>query len=129
MHCIHHILYIVKIYFMSCLSSHLTSHHSTLISYVPSNSLSFKQYNLKFFSFCVYTAQCPALSDVLNSVLDMSGRLAGSTATYTCKIGYELNGAGVLTCQSDTTWDHPPPNCVERTIGMLTCAVSCTPFT
>ena len=33
------------------------------------------------------------------------------TATFTCSTGYELVGDSTLTCQSDGTWDSPPPVC------------------
>lgn len=72
--------------------------------------------------FIPCTVQCPNLSDPLNGVLDMRGRSTGSTATYTCNIGFELSGADILTCQDNATWDNPPPNCVARIIGKLTLA-------
>ena len=45
----------------------------------------------------------------------MTGRATGDTATYTCNTGFQLMGAGTVTCQSDGKWSDPPPTC--RRIG------------
>ena len=64
------------------------------------------------------TALCPDLSDPANGMVSMTANSVGDTATFTCDAGYELNGADVLTCQSDGTWDNPPPTCESIGIGM-----------
>ena len=56
-------------------------------------------------------ALCPDLSDPANGMVTMTGNLAGDTATYTCDLGFQLNGASVLNCQTDGTWDNSLPTC------------------
>ena len=50
-------------------------------------------------------------------MVSMTGNSAGDTATYTCDPGFQLNGASVLNCQTDGTWDNPLPTC-EYTEGI-----------
>ena len=37
----------------------------------------------------------------------------GSTATYTCNTGYQLDGDSTRTCQSDETWSGSAPTCTR----------------
>ena len=55
---------------------------------------------------------CPPLADPANGMVMWTGLTPGSTATYTCDVGFELNGAQTRTCQiSDGTWSGDPPTC------------------
>ena len=69
--------------------------------------------------FCYLTppnsiALCPTLTDPANGIVTWTGLTPGSTATYTCDVGFELNGVETRTCQSDGTWSDDPPTC-DRT--------------
>ena len=59
-------------------------------------------------------ALCPSLTDPANGMVMWTGLNPGSTATYTCDEGFELNGVETRTCQSDGTWSDVPPTC-DRT--------------
>lgn len=38
----------------------------------------------------------------------------GSKCTYTCNIGYYLEGDNYTECNSSITWSHPKPKCEGR---------------
>ena len=59
--------------------------------------------------FNISVALCPSLTDPANGTVTWTGLTPGSTATYTCDEGFELNR--VQTCQSDGTWSDDPPTC------------------
>ena len=67
--------------------------------------------------------ECPELSHHLangNITLSSPERLSGTTATYTCDSGYELNltsGSEVRTCQANGTWSGSPLACVGMQIS------------
>ena len=70
--------------------------------------------------FCYLTspisvALCPILTDPANGMVTWTGLTPGSTATYTCDEGFELNGVQNRTCQSDGAWSDVPPTC-DRTL-------------
>ena len=50
---------------------------------------------------------------VLNGfLLNWGGRVPfGASITYHCNEGFDVVGSNILTCQSDGTWDTPPPRC------------------
>ena len=54
---------------------------------------------------------CPNLTDLAHGMVQSTGSHEGDTAIHTCNVGFELVGAPVLICQSDGTWDNPPPVC------------------
>ena len=54
---------------------------------------------------------CPALTDPVNGVVSLSGVTQGSTATYTCNIGFTISGALTRTCGSSGAWLQPEPSC------------------
>ena len=65
------------------------------------------------------TAQCPEIQDPDDGmVTTTSRRLSGSTATYTCKSGFELldltPGSDLRTCQPDGTWSGSEAQCIGK---------------
>ena len=45
-------------------------------------------------------------------LLNWGGRVPfGASITYHCNEGFDVVGSNILTCQSDGTWDTPPPRC------------------
>ena len=38
-----------------------------------------------------------------------------SMGTFSCNVGYELNGDKSITCQQDKTWSGQEPNCTRKT--------------
>ena len=51
--------------------------------------------------------------DIPNGMLCYTGLTPGSTATYSCDKGYELNGSSVLVCQANGLWNGTGPTCME----------------
>ena len=62
--------------------------------------------------------QCDALSDPANGAVSVTGTGVGDTATYSCNDGYELNGSGTQTCQSNGDWSELPPTCESEYMPM-----------
>ena len=56
---------------------------------------------------------CPNLMDPTNGMVSFSATTSGSSATYTCNTGYQLDGASTRTCQSDGTWSGSAPTCTR----------------
>ena len=56
--------------------------------------------------------QCPSLSAPNNGNVTFTNNLAfGSLATYSCKEGYEVNGARIRICLSTGDWTSIAPTC------------------
>ena len=64
---------------------------------------------------CSSTATCFDLPTLTNGMISYSSstapRLAGTAATHSCDVGYELSGGSVRTCQSDRTWSGVEITC------------------
>lgn len=56
---------------------------------------------------------CQRLSGIANGQVQFSSDnlQQGTTATYTCQGGYNLNGNSVRTCQSNGQWSGQEPRC------------------
>ncbi len=54
---------------------------------------------------------CGALTDPANGTVDVSITTFGSTATYTCETGYNLNGTADRMCNSSGSWTPGEPLC------------------
>lgn len=54
---------------------------------------------------------CPEAPAITGGKIKISGRRAGSTATYSCDYGYVLLGEAVLSCGLGGEWTGKPPNC------------------
>ena len=62
--------------------------------------------------YSLSNVECPYLTDPANGSLAVFvGNAVGDTATYICNRDFELAGARTLACQSDGTWNDPPPTC------------------
>ncbi|CAB3383572.1 Hypothetical predicted protein [Cloeon dipterum] len=59
---------------------------------------------------CLF-AWCPEPPEVAGGRVEMTGRKAGSTATYKCQAGFILLGEAVLTCGLGGTWSGRAPEC------------------
>ncbi|XP_035675073.1 CUB and sushi domain-containing protein 3-like [Branchiostoma floridae] len=62
--------------------------------------------------------QCPAVQAPLNGDVT-GGNFFGSTATYTCDVGYLLTGHSTSTCLSTGTWSSQDPQCTLKTCQPL----------
>lgn len=54
---------------------------------------------------------CPEPPSITGGKVVISGRRAGSTATYNCDYGYVLLGEAVLSCGLGGEWTGKPPTC------------------
>ena len=57
------------------------------------------------------TVLCPALDNITNGHVLVSGHTPDSNATYSCVIGYVLNGTSSRTCQENGEWSGQEPTC------------------
>ncbi len=77
--------------------------------------------------FVSNTADCGELQDPLNGFVSTTGRVAGSTATYSCALGYNLMmGDNPRTCSSQGQWTGEVPTCQStyHIIAMTTSSLS-----
>ena len=51
------------------------------------------------------------MDDIDNGEVSFNATAEGSTATYGCVAGYELNGDTTRTCQANGTWSGTEPQC------------------
>ncbi|XP_064397052.1 sushi, von Willebrand factor type A, EGF and pentraxin domain-containing protein 1-like isoform X2 [Halichondria panicea] len=59
---------------------------------------------------------CPSLSNPANGVVDLSqGTSLNAVATYSCNVGYRLEGTGQRTCGPEGGWSDTQPVCEEVT--------------
>ena len=61
--------------------------------------------------FSSLSATCQSLSTPPGGSLNLSSDGIVTTATFACEVGSALLGVGLLTCQSDGTWDQLEPSC------------------
>lgn len=60
--------------------------------------------------------RCPAAASLVNGARSCDGQednVDGSVCTYTCVIGYELQGSGTVTCNRNS-WSSPFPTCASE---------------
>ncbi len=62
---------------------------------------------------------CPALTNPTNGLVSVDSNTVGSTATYTCDTGYDVNGATTVTCGADGSWSAPPTCDGEKLLTLL----------
>ncbi len=64
---------------------------------------------------------CGLLDDPLNGVVMFpGGTLEGSQATYTCNLGYEVQGESSRTCDSSSgTWTGSAPTCERESFRVV----------
>eukprot|EP00062_Callorhinchus_milii_P014286 gi/632963243/ref/XP_007897771.1/ PREDICTED: complement decay-accelerating factor-like isoform X3 [Callorhinchus milii] len=58
--------------------------------------------------------RCPAPDQVQNGKIKTGFRplyMYQDSIRYECDAGYQLFGSSVITCTSNSTWDHQPPTC------------------
>ena len=63
---------------------------------------------------------CGSLTNPANGQVDTSsGTTFGSTATYTCAIGYTLSGSQSRTCGADGNWTSSEPSCNGKLFSLV----------
>lgn len=70
----------------------------------------FISYCEMIFSLSSLAIQCPSLSDPENGEVEVGSLETGSTANFTCNLGYVINGEGMLTCDTGE-WSSEVPTC------------------
>ncbi|XP_069194508.1 P-selectin isoform X2 [Procambarus clarkii] len=59
---------------------------------------------------CLYS-WCPNVTQPLNGKVELSGRRAGDTATFSCDAGYSLQGLKTVSCTLGGDWSGVSPTC------------------
>ena len=57
---------------------------------------------------------CPALMDPDNGQVELFDMVFGSTATYSCDTGYNLNGSVSRMCMAGGQWSEGDPLCQSK---------------
>ena len=57
---------------------------------------------------------CGALNDPNNGDVSLTGTTFESTATYSCSVGYVLEGEQTRTCQATGEWSGTAPHCRRK---------------
>ena len=57
--------------------------------------------------------RCPPAQNISHGFVEAPSLTLGSIATYSCGVGYRLEGESTAVCQHDETWT-PPPRCVGK---------------
>ena len=71
-------------------------------------------------SFYIYIAiNCPALANPNDGFVAVTGNVPGATATYSCNVGFMLEGNLLRTCQDDGTWSGSEPFCIASELIMI----------
>ena len=69
----------------------------------------------KEFSILLYllftVVDCGQLPSPANGQVSLSGTLFGSTASYSCGVGFNLVGNTIRTCLADGQWSGIAPTC------------------
>ena len=55
---------------------------------------------------------CDTLPDPDNGQVDLSGTDIGSTATYSCDVGFLLQGSRTRVCLGNGLWSGQEPSCI-----------------
>ncbi|KAH3836216.1 hypothetical protein DPMN_109587 [Dreissena polymorpha] len=62
---------------------------------------------------------CGSVPPPLNGVSTIGPTVFGSTATYSCDVGYDLIGSSVLHCEPNGRWNASVPTCAIRECSQL----------
>lgn len=57
------------------------------------------------------SAPCQTLTPPTGGSVSLATDGYQTNATYTCDLGYTLNGFEIITCMSDGTWNLSQPHC------------------
>ena len=60
---------------------------------------------------CISVITCPPLDDPVGGNVKMDGYRVGNMATYTCVLGYKLDGPATRICTDTGTWSDYAPKC------------------
>ena len=61
--------------------------------------------------FIATVQECSSLSDPLNGDVSVPSREYQGVATYSCNVGFTLNGNGERTCEDGGVWSGAAPTC------------------
>jgi hypothetical protein len=64
-------------------------------------------------------SNCPTLAAPAGGTVVSGGLTPGSTARYSCFVGYGLTGVDTLVCGTNGRWDNAPPACSIKDCGPL----------
>ncbi|XP_033125717.1 CUB and sushi domain-containing protein 3-like, partial [Anneissia japonica] len=62
---------------------------------------------------------CGNLDNIENGMTSYTGTTFGMNTTYTCNIGYNINGVMIRTCEATGLWSGSPPTCEVVNCGIV----------
>ena len=62
---------------------------------------------------------CPPLMNPTGGSVSVTGLRQGSTATYSCNVGYDLMGDSSRTCGGTGMWTGNEPACLSKLLGKI----------
>ena len=78
---------------------------------------------LSLFDFSPTVVDCGDPGTLTNGQRSLPSTTYNSVVTYTCDVGYTLQGSNSRTCQSDGQWSGSVPRCISELINpRRTCA-------
>ncbi|XP_078703844.1 sushi, von Willebrand factor type A, EGF and pentraxin domain-containing protein 1-like [Branchiostoma floridae x Branchiostoma belcheri] len=63
------------------------------------------------------SGRCPTLTTAANGALSTTATSYHTVVTFTCNMGYVLNGFSTATCQTDGTWNNHVPTCTRERLA------------
>ena len=69
-------------------------------------------------TYFLFLVPCPNLVSPANGNVTVT--LSGTSATYSCDAGFNLNGEAIVNCLPSGVWDNTPPTCYSITGRTLT---------
>ena len=63
--------------------------------------------------------RCDRLKTPFHGNISDHNITVGSTATFSCDVGYDLIGDSNVTCQSNSLWSASTPTCESKIIAKL----------
>ena len=73
---------------------------------------------LSLFTLIIVAVNCGDPGTPTNGQRSLSSTTYNSVVTYTCDVGYSLQGSNSRTCQSDRQWNASVPQCNRMLVGM-----------
>jgi len=61
---------------------------------------------------CTFIVQCPSLTNGNIQCPNGATGMSGDTCTFSCDIGYKLQGSIIETCQANGSWSGGIPICL-----------------
>jgi len=104
------------------MTQHITANVCRLVHMLGAEFLSDNQFSahncfsVVLLMFPSSAVDCPPLMDPTGGSVSVPGLRQGSTATYSCNVGYDLMGDSSRTCGGTGTWTNSEPVCQRESL-------------